>query len=43
LNKPIDARICYETLKDRLDSNQELSYRLQLVFIEEYPAELLKM
>jgi hypothetical protein len=43
LNKSIEARTCYETLKDRLDSNEELSCRLQLVLIEEYPVDLLKM
>jgi len=39
----MDARTCYETLKDRLNPSEELSCRLQLVLIEEHPADLLKM
>ena len=43
MNQPIEARGCYETLKDRLDTHEELSARLQLVLLEEHPVELLKM
>lgn len=43
LNQPIEARRCYETLKDRFDVHEELSARLQLVLLEEHPADLLKM
>lgn len=43
MNQPIEARACYETLKDRLDAHEELSARLQLVLLEEHPVELLKM
>ncbi|CAF3843790.1 unnamed protein product [Adineta steineri] len=43
LNKPIDARTCYETLQDHLEPSEELSCRLQLKLIEEqHPADLLK-
>ncbi|CAF0802751.1 unnamed protein product [Rotaria sordida] len=43
LNTSTDARTCYEIIKDHLDPSQELSCRLQLALIEEYPSELLKI
>ncbi|CAF0867411.1 unnamed protein product [Adineta ricciae] len=43
LNKPLEARTCYETVKDRLNPIEELSCRLQLHLIEEHPADLLKI
>ncbi|CAF3398891.1 unnamed protein product [Rotaria socialis] len=43
LNKPIEGRTCYDTIKDNLEPNQELSCRLQLAQLEEYPSELLKI
>ncbi|CAF2532518.1 unnamed protein product [Rotaria sp. Silwood2] len=43
LNKPTDARTCYDIIKDHLNPSQELSCRLQLALIEEYPSELLKI
>ena len=43
LNKPIEARTCYDRLRDRLESHEELSGRLQLVLLEEHPVDLLKM
>jgi hypothetical protein len=43
LNKPVDGRTCYETFKDRLESNQDLSCRLQLGLIEDHPNDVLKM
>ena len=43
LNNPIEARACYDRLKDRLESHEELSCRLQLVLLEEHPADLIKM
>ena len=43
LNQPIEARTCYEAMKDRLDVHEELSARLQLTLLEEYPVDLLKM
>ncbi|CAF0871759.1 unnamed protein product [Rotaria sp. Silwood1] len=43
MNKSTDARACYEIIKDNLDPSQELSCRLQLALIEDYPSELLKI
>ena len=43
LNQVADAQTCYEQFKDRLESFEELSCRLQLSLIEDHPGDLLKM